>query len=155
LPDVLQVLEVTRSANARELQPVASAGAGLAFQPFALLTVVTYYYSVGIYGSQDIEAEMRRDAPFRQLCDGEFPDWRLLRRFRRLNHEVIHECLARLLTKTAHAKFVRQTEHALALLQQTRDALASVNEPELHRSSYEAENRIAQAMFIDSMAEDD
>ena len=76
------------------LQPVCAPDAGLAFQPRALLAVLSYCYVHEIYLSSDIEDLMYRDAHFRSLCGNEIPDARTLRNFRRHNHEAIEHCLA-------------------------------------------------------------
>ncbi|HXG48887.1 MAG TPA: transposase [Methylomirabilota bacterium] len=72
-----------------ELDPVVAANAGTACQARQMLAVITYCYAVGTYRSQDIEATMREDVLFRLACGNEFPGWRMIRRFRRLNREAI------------------------------------------------------------------
>ncbi len=110
-----------------ELRPVASAAAGLAFQPRTLLAVTLYCYLHEIYGSEDTEDALRRDALFRGLCGQEFPDARVLRRFRRLNRDLLQHTL------TAALKLLLPPELSEAALQEA------------------AMRRIGTAMFIDSM----
>jgi hypothetical protein len=116
--------------------------------------VLTYYYSTGLYASLDIEAAMRRDDRFRQLCDGEYPNWKSIRRFRRLNHEIILDCLARALLRAGDLRVACQTD-AVSLRDPARSSQTSVDPLELNCFVAEAENRIAQAMFLDSMADED
>ena len=91
------VVKAVRKVDERLLQPVAGKSAGVAYQPRQLLALVTYCYAAGIYPSQDIEDIMRKDRLFRFHCDNEFPDWHLIRRFRRYNRELIEQCLAEIL----------------------------------------------------------
>jgi transposase len=76
------------------LQSVCAPNAGLAFQPRALLAVLSYCYVHEIYTSSDIEDLMHRDAHFRNLCANEIPDARTPRYFRRHNREAIEQCVA-------------------------------------------------------------
>jgi hypothetical protein len=87
------VQAAVRSANEQTLQRIAAADAGIAFEPRTLLAILTYCYARRIYASHDIEDMFRRDAAFRGLCQNEFPGAYLIRRFRRLNHDALHQCL--------------------------------------------------------------
>ncbi len=91
------VVKAVRRVDEGLLQPVAGKSAGVAYQPRQLLALVTYCYAAGIYPSQDIEDIMRKDRLFRFHCENEFPDWHLIRRFRRHNRELIQQCLAEIL----------------------------------------------------------
>ena len=110
-----------------ELRPVASPQAGLAFQPRALLAITLYCHLHEIYGSGDIEDALRRDGLFRELCQQEFPDARLFRRFRRQNRDL----LQRALTTALGLSLPPELPNAVVL--------------------EEARRRIGTAMFIDSM----
>jgi hypothetical protein len=87
------VLQAVRRVDERELRAIASPDAGVAYRPLTLLVLVTYCYTIEIYAAAEIEDLMRRDAAFRAACGGEFPDWRAIRRFRRLNREAIRRSL--------------------------------------------------------------
>jgi len=150
------VLNAVRAVDERWLQPVASKGAGMAFQPRALLAMVTYCYVLEIYGSQDIEDLMRRDGLFRFLCANEFPDWHAVRRFRRNNRETIQRCLAEALRHIwKSGSFERYTgcpctDHGKeARVPEWRKALDPAHLMD------EANERIERAMFIDHMAIDE
>ncbi len=58
-----------------------------------LLTLLTYCYAAGIYGSEDIEWDCRNDAAARYLCANTFPDQEAIRSFRGANREWIEDCL--------------------------------------------------------------
>src|SRR5438128_2389954 len=52
-------------------------------RPQMLLTLLTYCYSSGTYGSQDIVQAIRQKPRVRYICAHNFPDWQTLRKFRR------------------------------------------------------------------------
>lgn len=64
------------------------------FSPQMLLTLLTYCYAAGVYGSEDIEWDCRNDAAARYICANACPDSDTIRRFRRANRPWIEECLA-------------------------------------------------------------
>src|SRR4051812_21473676 len=53
------------------------------FRPQMLLTLLTYCYSCGIYGSQEIVQAIQLNKNVRYICAHNYPDWHLLRKFRR------------------------------------------------------------------------
>ena len=91
------VQAAVRAISSNSYHPVCSPGAGMAFQAPALAALLSFYYASDIYSSADIEDAMGRDAEFRIMCGGEFPDKRTLRKFRRHNREVIEQCLYKVL----------------------------------------------------------
>lgn len=64
-------------------------------RPQMMLTLLTYCYAAGYYGSQDIEWATQHDKTVRYICARTFPDWRAIRRFRRANREAVRNCLVR------------------------------------------------------------
>jgi transposase len=106
-----------------------------ALQPQTLLTVLAYCYTVQIYGSADVESLLRNDANLRSLCLDQFPDARMIRRFRRENRDSLQVCLE------AALRFVAEQKVAQGLLSKVNDA----------RIAEEARRRIIVAMFTDSM----
>ena len=62
--------------------------------PQMLLTLLTYCYAAGVYGSEDIEYDCRHDAATRYLCANTSPDQDAIRNFRRANRPWIEDCLA-------------------------------------------------------------
>ena len=131
---IQDVLAIVRGVDQRSLHPVASRQAGLAFQPRTLLVTVTYCYSIGIYCSQEIELEIAHGADFCRLDSEEFPRWKLIRQFRRLNHGVVQDCVATVLARQAHAEIPSGRFHCFA---------------------DEAERRLSEAACLDSLADDD
>ncbi len=132
------VQAAVRTLDEATLRPVARRDAGLAFQPKALLALLSYCYARQIYASAEIEDVVRRDVNFRQLCRNEFPDERVIRRFRHHNREAIQFCLMTALCSVAEEK-VRQ------------GIVTKVNKAGF---AQEAERRIIMAMFLDSAALD-
>ena len=124
-----------RAVDDTRLVPVAPLDAGLALQPRSLLALLAYSYAQQVYCSADIEAGLRRDPNFCQLCHGTFPDARSLRRCRRENRAALMLCL------TAALRFVADQKVA-------QGVVTRINEPNL---AEEANRRIIMAMFTDSM----
>ena len=77
----------------RELKLAASSG--YAFRRLALLTVVTYCYASGVYGSKEIALKISQDEILRFLCAGTFPTWQDIRDFTHRNHDLIEQSLIR------------------------------------------------------------
>jgi transposase len=125
-----------RAVDSNTLTPVAPVDAGVALQPKALLAVLAFSYARQIYASSDIEASLRGDSNFRQLCREQFPDARMLRRFRRENRKAVLTCV------TAALRFLAEQKVAQGLVTHVNEA--HVNE--------EANRRIIMAMFTDSLA---
>jgi transposase len=117
------------------LIPVAPVDAGLALQPKALLAVLTFSYARQIYASIDIETSFRSDSNFRLLCREQFPDARILRRFRRENREALLGCL-------------RAALRCLAEQKVAQGLVTHVNEAHV---TEEARRRIIMAMFTDGL----
>lgn len=57
-------------------------------------TVLTYSYVVGIVSSEDLEAAAVHEPIVRYLCARHFPDWRVIREFRRRNWPGLVESIA-------------------------------------------------------------
>jgi hypothetical protein len=128
------VQDAVRRVEDGSLRPVARPDAGLAYQPKSLLSVLAYCYAWEVYGSEDIEGWMRRDVTFRKACHNEFPDARLLRKFRRYNSEAVEQCL------TAALRWLGETSRAGLQVAGDEDQYA-----------FEAQRRLEMARFIDSI----
>ena len=129
------VQAAVRAIDENTLRPVSRRDAGPAFQPKALLALLSYCYALEIYGSAHVENLLLSDLNYRQLCQDKFPDAQVIRRFRRENREVIQLCL------TATLRF--QVEQKLQ-----EGFVTRVNAAQL---ADEAKRRLIMAMFIDSM----
>jgi transposase-like protein DUF772 len=134
LGDVQQAVRSTMEGDLRRVAPVQ---AGLAFQPKGLLSLLVYCYTTGTFSSADIEDLMRRDANFRNFCNGEFPSACVLKRFRRENRMALRDCLQAVLQRQSQR---RGPPDGLMTAARQEEALME-----------EADGRILKAMFIDSM----
>jgi len=150
------VWDAVKRLAPKDLRPVAPPYAGLAFQPVNLLAILTYSYAVGVYGSQDIERMMREDAHFRKLCRNEFPNWRLLQRFRRHNNAAIRRCLAETFRLAWSFNPPSATDNLRILLNSGPErGIEEGVSVDGRRSEQEAADRVERAMWIDQMAMDD
>jgi transposase len=77
--------------------------------PQMMLTLLSYCYSVGIYGSQDIEWAVQHDRTVRYICAHNYPEWETIRWFRRHYRQQIKDCLA-YVTKQAWALKFEEAE---------------------------------------------
>lgn len=136
-PDSLtcSVQDAVRAIDENALRPVARRDAGLAYQPRILLALLSYCYAREIYGSEEVEALLRRDVEFRRLCQNEFPGARVFRRFRRENREALTGCLRTVLC---------------FLSRQRRASGVGVDWSE-GKEEEEAVRRIDMAMFMDNI----
>ena len=97
-PTIVRHVLTAVSSEIAPLMPITGGTTSLAARPRSVLALLVYHYAQGVLGSHDIECVLRTDPRLRLLCSDEFPDWRQLRRFRRLNHGVVSNCLARVLS---------------------------------------------------------
>ena len=135
-PSLTQVVqEAVRGIDEDALHRVARLDAGLVFQPKALLGLLVYCYARETYSSEEVEDMLRRDKPFRDICHEEFPGARHFRQFRRHNREAIRVCLVA----------------ALGFLVRQKVELGIVTKVSEAHLEEEANRRITNAMFIDSM----
>ncbi len=114
-----------------KLTPITQSTTGLAVQPRSILALLVYHYARGVLASHDIESTLQSDARLTLLCRDELPDWRQLRRFRRLNHGIVSNCLAHVLAE----------EHGLAA--KRASALG------------EAKQRLSEAAILDELFADE
>lgn len=144
------VLEAVRSVDEKELSPPAPSAPGPGHGSRLLLAALTYFYSLGVFASQDIEESMRKDAGFRALCGMEFPDWRRLRKFRREHRGVLRDALKNTLRGMwrMHPAAGSQGESGQRATRPEVDASGT------EWFSRRAEDLIEQAMFVDQCAED-
>src|ERR1043166_2486044 len=87
------VLSVVQQIDPREAISKADVGTGMVCQPRVLLGLLTYCYATGIFGSQEIEALVRRDPLLNLLCGRDLPDGQVIRHFRRCNRALLQRCL--------------------------------------------------------------
>ncbi len=123
-----------REIEPSSLEPVPESGAGPAFQPRALLGLISFCYARQIYGSAAIATQLRGDSQLCRLCHNELPDSGAIQQFRRANHHALRFCLA----------------SALCFLAREKIAQGLVTRFNAHQLAEEAERRIVSASFIDS-----
>ena len=153
------VLEAVRMVDDGELNPPVSPNSTPACQPRAMLTLLTYCYAIGVYGSQDVEEMMYADASFRAMFGMEYPDWRQLRSFRRWNSDILRRTLEetfkgiwRLQGPDAADADRADNRNGEDLRRQAGVSLPKTFD--LESLSDEVQSRLERAMFIDHMAMD-
>jgi hypothetical protein len=119
--------------------------------------VFVHCYGRGIYGSYDIAQLLEREAPLLELLGAAPDDWHALRRLRREYHASIRQALVEVMRaawelKSANADEPRRGSTATQRFELGAGQLQQKQTPDFER---EAESRLRQAMFCDSMALDD
>ena len=135
-PPIISQIRQAVDAESNDLNPVRVKNS-VATQPRSLLALLVYHYAIGVMPSRDIAAALWSDPQLRLLCDDDFPDWRQLRRFRRLNHDAVRKCLAQVLSGQSEPGATREAQAC------DTDWLV------------EAERRLTSAIWLDSMLADD
>jgi hypothetical protein len=130
----------------------ASAGS---FSRKFLFTLLAYCYSIGAFGSVDIELAARNDPMVRYLCSGSIPDIDTIRLFRRLHHDKLVRLLTAVFRRVWELRF---DEPAGGRLPVESYATASLRrwdrDSRMPDFDSEAVNRLARAVRADSMALD-
>jgi hypothetical protein len=120
-----------------------------------MITLLTYCYATGVYGSMDIELNIRRDQMTRYLCAKTYPDVDDLRSFRRDRCLKIKHCLAAVLRRVWELRFCGDEAEPIGgspCVGAPLNRCTGINPaPNL---SGEAEERIARAIRADSIALD-
>lgn len=123
-------------------------------QPVSMLGAVSYCYAKGVYGSNEIGQMMNQDPAFRASCQNEVPRPEDIRRFRRLNREVIQKTLEKAL-RFARAK-VAEAWSPSNPFRSTSPAPATLIPGQREETQTfvrrEASDRIDKATFIDGMS---
>lgn len=135
-PPIISYIRRAVDHESNDLIPVRVKNS-IATQPRSLLALLVYHYAIGVMPSREIAAALWSDPQLRLLCDDDFPDWRQLRRFRRLNHDAVRKCLAQVLSGPSEAAAARGAQACDA------DWFA------------EAERRLTSAIWLDSMLVED
>lgn len=139
--------EVTHHSGKPVLQPRNGGG----ISPQTMLGVVSYCYSKGIYGSEDIERKLLLDPAVQAACQGDVPRPEAIRRFRRLNREAIQTTLEKALRYTR--KRIRNLLVPENPFQQNTPPVATGPVEETQTlARREASDRIDKATFIDGMS---
>jgi transposase len=149
------ILEAVEGIDMGESRLGAVASEQVVVQPAMMLTLLTYCYAAGVYGSMDIELNIRRDQMTRYLCAKTYPDIDVLRSFRRDCRLKIKQCLTLVLRRVWELRFCGDDAEPIGGLSYVGSSLGrwSGTRPAPNFSS-EAEERIARAIRADSMALD-
>lgn len=149
------VLEAVEGIDEGGSCPVSVTAEKCVIQPVMLITLLTYCYATGVYGSMDIELNIRRDQMTRYLCAKTYPDVDVLRSFRRDWRLKIRQCLASVLRRVWELRFCGDDAEPVGGLSYAGSSLSrwtgmrpTPNFPD------EAEERMARAIRADSMALD-
>jgi transposase len=128
---------------------------GKTFQRPMMLTLLTYCYATGVYGSAEIELNIERDRMTHYLCAWTYPDIDVIRGFRRLNRREILQCLVLVLRRAWELRF-SEDEPSPAGDACGRRLLNRWFRSEVAPDfTADAEQRIAEAIRADSMTLDD
>jgi len=95
---VLDSVQTIRPTAVRSFAPAGT-------NPQMMLTLLSYCYAVGIYGSQDIAWAARHNPTVRYICAHNYPDWQIIRWFRRRYRQQIKDCLASVIKQAWALKF--------------------------------------------------
>jgi hypothetical protein len=153
---VTLVLESAQSVEWPSYTTNFGLGDGKFYRPQMLLTLLTYCYATGHFGSQEVEAGIERNLTLRYLSANCRPDWNVLRRFRRLNRERIEQCLTSTLahaweSQAADPDFKDHTDPGYLSCSLSRWTSRMVT-PDFRE---EARQRVQLAIQSDSMALDE
>ena len=73
--------------------PLPKGNKSTVYQPRMMLTLLGYCYARGWYASRQIEQAIVKDPMVRYLCAHRYPDWNVIRRFRRDHRGLLAACL--------------------------------------------------------------
>lgn len=71
------------------------------FRPAMMLTLLSFCYASGYYGSQDIASAISNDRTVRYICARTYPDAHAIRRFRRFCRAALDQALSHVLRQAA------------------------------------------------------
>ena len=130
------------------------APAGTELPPTQLLGAVSYCYAKGVYDSSEIEDKMRRNPELRAATHDNVPGAALIRRFRRLNREVIHTTLEEAF-RFLHRKAKAAACDPLPGQPVNRGGIGLITgETTITFARKEAERTLNDAAFVDNMSKD-
>ena len=144
-------LEELENLNVGPVTAESASGYGL--PPSAMmLTLLTYCYATGVYGSGDIELNIRHDPMTRYLCAKIYPDIDAIRSFRRDNRPRIIQNLSAVLRRVWELRFCGDEAEPMDGLDCALGLWTGMRA--VSDFDREAEERLVQAVRADSMALD-
>jgi transposase len=87
------VSRIVQRVDDSKLQAAGSTAGGGSPQPRTMLTLLTFCYAAGIFGSQKIRRCCDEDKIIGYLCANHPPESALICQFRRLHRQIIEQCL--------------------------------------------------------------
>jgi hypothetical protein len=150
---VLEAVSLCCSGNNVATAPSEFAGRSLHEM---LLSLLTYSYASGTYGSQEIESRLARDARIRNLCARTDLTWHTLRRFRRENRNALKGTLTHVLESMPELISIGEMAKCVSA-RSAGDYSDRTTSPETFRilCVAVAERRIERAVIADTAALDD
>jgi len=149
------ILEALEEVDASTLVDKHRTNETAALQPAMVLTLLTYCYVTGTYGSADIQLDMQHDQMVRYLCARNYPDLCAIRSFRRYHHNEIVRCLSVVLQRVWKLRFCGEDAEPMAGLSIPAASTAVwIDTKSVPDFEQEAERRITVAIRADSMAAD-
>lgn len=121
--------------------------------PKSILTLLTYCYVHGIYGSLQIEEKIRTDETLRLAFSGCQPDHRLLSQFRHRQREAIQYCLKRVYWFIWVKYGVQRREFQL-VIGEARGRRVRVSPGFSEKVETEVSDDLSRALFVDRMMAD-
>ena len=150
---VMLILEAIEDLDTS--MPEGEEGAGTAFRPAMMVTLLVYCYATGLYGSGDIRVATQHDQMVRYLCARDYPAFGEIASFRRYHRQRIASCLTAVLRRVWELRFRGEDAQPIRGGARPGTSLAQwirvASTPDFRR---EAEERINQAVRADSMAMD-
>ena len=148
------ILEVVREVSWPANTEFFSIRAGEKFRSEVLLTLLTYSYATGNYGSREVESVAANDPLLRYLCGTPVPDWKTIRRFRRVHREILRQCILSVLHGSMRIRFGDGdndaiADHCVAVALDRWFEPLCVPFPD-----QEAGERIERAVFVDELVSD-
>jgi len=129
------------------------------FAPQAMLGLVTYCYAKGVLSSSEIERKLWEDRRIVSSCPGQIPEAHTIRKFRRLNRELLLEALEKSLKKIRRALRRATMRRTLYDLEDEVRAVSSQHPDAGEGTSImvrrDALDRLDSAALIDSTLTDD
>lgn len=145
------ILETVPTANGELVRFERLASRPVGLQGPMMLTLLSYCYATGVFGSGDIEQNLQADPMTRYLCARNYPNLDAIRTFRRHHRTEIHRCLATVFRRAWQLRFA--SDENLGLVQQHHVSVAS-HLSEMPDFELEADLRLERAIRADSMALD-
>lgn len=129
---------------------------GGSYRPQMLLTLLSYSYATGLYGSMDISSMVSQEKTLKYICAGNEPEWQTLRQFRRNYHQELQEVLIVVMQRVREMKFPKVNKTSGNDSGYLGNALSRWNSKSMVFDAVtEAKRRLQLAIAADSIAMDE